>query len=526
MKYKIIKIFFLLFFFLTLLIFKLSRISVNENLNNSALKQTYYNVEISKIRGMIYDCNNLPLVGTKKKLFALVNPRAENFLNILNCAKKDKNIYDKIKQEKPFIIEIDKKSDYSNIDIFELPVRSKKEISSLHMVGYVNGENNGVCGIEKAYNDFLKSDNKIEVKYKVNANGKIILNDKYRVIDKLYISNKGIKTSIDKEQQCVVEKIARKHIKKGAVIVSEVPNCEIRACVSLPTFFTKKMCESLEDAESPFLNRALSSYNVGSIFKLLVAGVYLESGFDKDFPYNCKGYYELSCGRKIHCFSGKPHGNLDLKNAIAFSCNSYFSRISKELKPEILLDYAKKLGLGQKTKLGPDFYGNNGNLPSLKQLEDEKNLAIFCFGQGQLLATPIQIAAFINAIASGGYYSPPRIVLGIIDENMKYNPEIFEKSIKCFEKETINSLKDYMLASMEYGTSAKGQPENYDAAAKTSTAQTGIFKDGKRISQFWYAGFYPFKKPKYCITIISEGEGENSSPCPKVFKEIVENLRI
>ena len=81
-----------------------------------------------------------------------------------------------------------------------------------------------------------------------------------------------------------------------------------------------------------------------------------------------------------------------------------------------------------------------------------------------------------------------------------------------------------MKASVDYGTSSKGKLENIDIAAKTSTAQTGIIEDGKRIEQSWFAGFFPYENPKYSIVVLSEagnGGGESSGP---IFKEIVEKM--
>ena len=81
-----------------------------------------------------------------------------------------------------------------------------------------------------------------------------------------------------------------------------------------------------------------------------------------------------------------------------------------------------------------------------------------------------------------------------------------------------------MKASIEYGTSEKGKPENTTAAAKTSTAQTGIIEDGKKIDQSWFAGFFPYENPKYSIVILSEAGAGGGESCGPVFKEIAERM--
>ena len=81
-----------------------------------------------------------------------------------------------------------------------------------------------------------------------------------------------------------------------------------------------------------------------------------------------------------------------------------------------------------------------------------------------------------------------------------------------------------MKASMDYGTSSKGLPENISAGAKTSTAQTGIIEDGKRVEQSWFAGFFPYENPKYTVVILSEDGGGGGESCGPVFKEIAERM--
>ena len=81
-----------------------------------------------------------------------------------------------------------------------------------------------------------------------------------------------------------------------------------------------------------------------------------------------------------------------------------------------------------------------------------------------------------------------------------------------------------MKASIDYGTSEKGKPEKTEAAAKTSTAQTGIIEDGKKIEQSWFAGFFPYENPKYSIVVLSEAGSGGGESCGPVFKEITDRM--
>ena len=83
-----------------------------------------------------------------------------------------------------------------------------------------------------------------------------------------------------------------------------------------------------------------------------------------------------------------------------------------------------------------------------------------------------------------------------------------------------------MKASVDYGTSEKGKPQFVSAAAKTSTAQTGIIENGKKIEQSWFAGFFPYEKPKYVVVVLSEAGSGGGESCGPVFKEIADRITL
>ena len=220
-----------------------------------------------------------------------------------------------------------------------------------------------------------------------------------------------------------------------------------------------------------------------------------------------------------------------MQDAIAYSCNGYFIELIKnKINKDDLLKMAGKFGLGKEIAFADGIVSKEGKLPSSESLENIKTLANFSFGQGKLLATPMQISALINTIASGGIYTPPKLIKGLAAENMKFSPydahSELQRTEKIISPEIASKLKEFMKASVDYGTGKKGKPEDpeVDVAAKTSTAQTGIIEDGKRIEQSWFAGFFPYDKPRYSIVVLSEagaGGGESAGP---IFKEIVERI--
>ncbi len=81
-----------------------------------------------------------------------------------------------------------------------------------------------------------------------------------------------------------------------------------------------------------------------------------------------------------------------------------------------------------------------------------------------------------------------------------------------------------MRSCVTSGTGKSGNSKNVESAAKTSTAETGIFVDGKRVDQSWFAGFFPFNNPKYCVVILLENSNPEEKICGTIFKKIVDQI--
>lgn len=511
--------------------FILDSISNKNMLKDAAINQQSYKLKVSDVRGTIYDCRNIPLVNTKKKFIAAVIPCLESLSALTPVVEESKKeeLYKKCSGNIPFTIEISENITCPWIKVFEVPIRYSGIMLAPHIIGYISGEKKGVYGIEKAFEEYLAGkDQNISVRYDVDASGKMLPGGENVIEDKTYCSSKGVILNLDSRIQAIAEETANKYINKGSVVITQVPECEIRASVSLPSFFPGDVSSYLNDKNSPLLNRSFCSFNLGSIFKLVTSAAALEKGVNKSLIYKCKGVNEVE-NAKFKCFNCKEHGEIDMEQAIAYSCNGYFIELIKNLvSKDELLKMAYKLGLGKDIAFSAEIISKEGKLPSRESLENVKTLANFSFGQGALLATPIQIAGMINAIASEGIYTSPKLIKGLANENMQFSKyelsEKLEKKDKVLSSHIASDLKSFMKASVEYGTGLKGKPHMIEVGAKTSTAQTGIIENGKRIEQSWFAGFFPFDKPKYTVVVLSEGgEGGGESAGP-IFKEIVERL--
>ena len=293
--------------------------------------------------------------------------------------------------------------------------------------------------------------------------------------------------------------------------------------VSLPDFSPNDLQSALKNPDSPLLNRAISAYSVGSVFKVVSAAAALESGVSPGTTFTCTGGIEVS-GGVFHCYNGKAHGTLDMQGAIAQSCNTYFVRLMQQVPNETFLSMAKSLGFGQSLTLAPGYASAAGSLPEKDELLVPRALANFSFGQGVLTATPVQIAGLMNAVASGGLYTPPGLVQGLVDENLRYVEAAKQpEAVRVMSQDTAARLRQFMGVAVEDGTAKKGKPVLGGAGVKTGTAQTGQFEGSKEIVQGWYTGFFPLESPRYSIVVLSENAQGASDGAP-VFQEIANAL--
>ena len=511
-----------------LVIFRIDFISSRENLYEAASSQQSYKVKIGDVRGTIYDCRNIPLVNQKKELIASAVPCLESLkkLTPIVSESQKEELFKKCSGNHPFTIKIKERTESPYIKIFEVPVRYLPVTLAAHIVGYLSGEKEGVCGLEKSFDSYL-SDKKQEifVKYNVDATGKILPGKRNITQDKSYFNSKGIGLNIDSRIEAIAEEVANKYINRGSVIISEIPDCRIRACASFPCFSCNDVSEYLNDENSPLLNRSFCDFNVGSVFKLVTAAAALESGISENFIYDCEGHNEVD-DVLFKCFNAKKHGEVNMEEAMAYSCNGYFIELIKKMPKNALLSMTKKFRLGEPVKFAPKMETSSGTLPSETSLENMKNLANFSFGQGKLLANPFQILGIVNTIVSDGVYTNPKLIKCLFNEAMKptaFN-EIKDEKEVVISKITAEKLKSHMKASIDYGTGKKGKPEYISAAAKTSTAQTGIIENGKKIEQSWFAGFFPYEKPKYVVVVLSEAGSGGGESCGPVFKEIADRM--
>ena len=259
---------------------------------------------------------------------------------------------------------------------------------------------------------------------------------------------------------------------------------------------------------------------MGSVFKTVLAAAALEAGLAPE--YDCNGAVVVD-GQIFRCAGGVPHGEVDLSAALAKSCNGYFIRLGQQLGAPALLQQAQALGFGRNIGLAEGLTAQSGALPGAEELAQSGQLANFSFGQGSLLATPLQVAAMMNTIANDGVYRAPCLLDCALDETSGEELSAFARpqAERVLTEQTAAALRTMLEQTVVEGTAqdASGLPGG--AAGKTGTAQTGQFTaEGKERKNLWFAGVYPAEDPQYTIVVLQDGQTQAAVSSAAVFAQL------
>ncbi|MFA5128608.1 MAG: penicillin-binding protein 2 [Patescibacteria group bacterium] len=410
-----------------------------------------------------------------------------------------------------------------------------------HILGYVGKVNQddlekyddynstdfiGKTGLELFYENLLRGQNgKRQVE--VDALGK----EKSVIAKEDPVRGKNITLTLDIEVQKKMEEIIEKHLaatkkSRAAAIVIDPQNGKILSMVSLPAFdnnlfakgISSKDYEALiNNPNHPFLNRAvMGEYPSGSTIKPVIAAAALEEGIiNKNTSFLSTGGLRISSWF-FPDWLGGGHGLTNVTKAIADSVNTFFYIIGggydkfEGLGVARIVEYAKLFGFGE--SLGIDLPNESeGFLPSEEWKEKTKgeqwyigdtyHLAI---GQGDLLVTPLQIAASTTVFANGGALYRPHFLEAIETEKVPAENYLIRENF--ISKENIEIVRGGMRQTVTSGSAKKMLDLPVTSAGKTGTAQWSTTKS----PHAWFTAFAPFNNPEISVTVLVE-EGEEGS---------------
>ncbi len=415
-----------------------------------------------------------------------------------------------------------------------------------HLIGYVGevtedmlnqpqfelynpGDVVGVSGVERQYNDALMG---------TNGARRALVNSHGREVGLLgetpAIPGKQLKLTVDVDLQIAAEEALEG--RNGAIVAMDPRTGEILAMVSRPTFdpndFAVRVSRDqwnklVNDPDKPLMNKAIQAQLApGSTFKIIMATAGLQEGIAQDMQVNCTGGAEFY-GRYFKCWvlaEHRVHGITGISKAIYQSCDVFFYTLAEKLGIERIAKYASAFGLGQKT--GIDLPQEaSGVMPSeewkirnYKQKWFAGETISVGIGQGAVVATPMQMARALGAIASGGRLVRPHVTNPVdLPPGMVPAQNGAEQAIIPIDPKNWEIITDAMADVVNPGgTAALSHLQNIDFAGKTGSAQTisntlkaklgaagkANFKDNG-----WFVGVEPRRNPEIVVcTLLEEGE--------------------
>ena len=332
---------------------------------------------------------------------------------------------------------------------------------------------------------------------------------------------------------------------KGALVALEPATGRILAMVSKPSFDAndfgisappERLVQLLKGEQSPLLNRGIQGlYSPGSAIKPFLAIAANETQFSSA-QVHCPGWYQLpGVKKKYRCWKKEGHGKVDLRKAIAESCDVYFYALARKLGIDEMYFQLSKFGFGHRT--GVELENEvNGLLPSqewkrktLKEGWYKGETLITGIGQGAFSVTMLQLAHAVSIIANRGEKFTPQIILKSVDINTGVEdyrkPDLrgtIDVTTQNFEK-----IIDYMI-DVVHGNkgTAKGISEGlqYKIAGKTGTVQviqraSDVEWDSEAVPKKFhphgiFTAFAPAEKPEIVIAVIIENGESGSSVAP------------
>ena len=388
---------------------------------------------------------------------------------------------------------------------------------------YEPGDVVGQAGIEETYDELLRGeDGSMDVI--VDSHGR----EMGRRGIQLAKPGQDLKLTIDNDLQRAAELALGD--RSGAMVVMDPRNGEILALVSHPSYdpnaFAVRIGRSdwnklITDPDRPLMNKVIQAQLApGSTFKILMSVAGLEEGIAQNLHVNCGGGANFY-GHFYHC--DRNHGAVDIRNAIPYSCDTFYYTLADRLGIDRIAKYATEFGYGQKT--GIDLPGEQpGLMPSSQWMMKNYHRKWYAgetisvgIGQGAVEATPIQLARIIGGIASGGHLVRPHTVFpdqlpvsfrnglkdsfpGTGDAYVPINPQSWM---------TITEGMAEVTQPGAFHTASSAHLEGIDLAGKTGTAQvvghdalSHMAKTRDTIPNVWFVGVVPRRNPELVIATL------------------------
>lgn len=392
--------------------------------------------------------------------------------------------------------------------------------SACHLVGFTRGD--AQWGLEGYYNSYMEG---------TPGRSFILYNGADSVVHQDYDAKDGdtIITTIDYNIQKIAEEVvaetaAEWPAKNVAAMVMDPYTGEIYAMAESHSFdlnnpneipewetdtkYTENWDQLSSEEQLEYLNTmwknfcVSDTYEPGSIFKPMLVAAALEEGvITPNSSFQCNGYTDIG-GYRIKCHLVSGHGNINVEQIIAQSCNMGVIQIANLLGADKFYEYQREFGFGDYT--GIDLPGEAAGQLHSKESIGPTELATMSFGQ-TFNCTSIQVIAAFSSLINGGNLVKPHVVSQIVDADgnvvLENDTEVVRRVIS---EKTSAYMRTALKATVENGLAKKLEIDGYSIGCKTGTAQQG----SRETNDLWTLSnmsYFPAENPKYIVfTVINQ----------------------
>ena len=393
---------------------------------------------------------------------------------------------------------------------------------------YRSGDYVGMSGVERAYEQELKGQKGVKI-HEIDTHGAIKGTYMNGQFDSLPVSGKALTSTIDARLQLLGEELMQGKV--GAAVAIEPATGEILMMVSSPSYDPDDLLgrnrgnnymKLLRNRRNPLFNRAVKAkYPPGSTFKLVQGLIGLQEGVLRPSDlHSCNRGYAYG-GKKMGCHA---HGSpLDLRAAVATSCNAYFCYVFRDILDnrhygnvkdgfDVWREYVESFGFGR--KLGSDFLDEGRGYVPTRAFYDRRyrgswnslTVLSLSIGQGELGCTPLQLANLACIVANRGYYYIPHIVKHIEGRD-SIDRRFYERQYCKVDAKHFEPIVEGMWRGVNVGgTSTRAKIPGWNVCGKTGTAQNPHGMDHST-----FLSFAPKDNPKIAISVYVENGGFGAS---------------
>ncbi len=373
---------------------------------------------------------------------------------------------------------------------------------SAHLLGATGVDEQGLDGLEAAYDDYLGGSPGM-LRTFMDRDGWMIPVETQRLLKKA-VPGRHLVLTLDETIQYVAERelaaaVKLRQAKGGICVVMDVKTGGILAMAVMPDFAADKFAEVPAALRR---NRAITDpYEPGSTFKTFVMAGAVDHGIPANELFPSSGVLSIS-GWTIHnANDGLDAAGMEtMADILAFSFNVGTANVAMRLGPRPYAKYLQEFGFGQRT--GVDLTGESEGIIAPVKDWEQINLATISFGQG-VAVTPLQLVSGLQAIANGGVRLRPHVVQSVLNpDNTVYKKTEIKELSRPIKPESAREVLKMLRGVCEKGTGKKANVPGYRVGGKTGTAQVvtnGGYSADKYIGSF--LGVAPVEDPRVVILV-------------------------